>query len=155
MHLLSSKGECVALHKIRLTVNKFNITNYMHYELESFTILKEQLTYITSDSLRNKGKKKDRKLSFINIWKMLKHYKFYNKFNKNFLNNSIMRMQTQSYIQNIGSDYWIHYCRRPQKLKHIGKKRLVSGPNTTQAAPNRRQRKLKLYKFFRLFHESR
>lgn len=89
MHLLSSKGECVALHKIRLTVNKFNITNYMHYELESFTILKEQLTYITSDSLRNKGKKKDRKLSFINIWKMLKHYKFYNKFNKNFLNNSI------------------------------------------------------------------
>ena len=61
MHLLSSKGECVALHTIRLTVNKFNITNYMHYELESFTILKEQLTYLTSDSLRNKGKKKRQK----------------------------------------------------------------------------------------------
>lgn len=30
----------------------------MHYELESFIILKEQPTYITSDSLRNKGKKK-------------------------------------------------------------------------------------------------
>lgn len=30
----------------------------MHYELESFIILKEQLTNITSDSLRNKGKKK-------------------------------------------------------------------------------------------------
>lgn len=57
MPLLLSKCEYVALYKIRLSISSI-LHNYMHYELESFIILKEQPTYITSDSLRNKGKKK-------------------------------------------------------------------------------------------------
>ena len=57
MHFLLSKCEYVALYKIRFSVSSI-LHNYMHYELESFIILKEQLTNNTSDSLRNKGKKK-------------------------------------------------------------------------------------------------
>lgn len=51
----------------------------MSYKLENFIILKEQLIFLQTHLEKKERKQKDRKLSFINKWKMLKHSEFYNK----------------------------------------------------------------------------